>query len=291
MRLNRSIFFAAILIAASSLFLPSAARAQFDGLTIPPRANNENHKKEPFRVIGNIYWVGHTEVGAYLLKTSQGHILIDTTSTEQSAWVRESIEKLGLKMKHMGGFARFKELTGAKIVASKLTAEEMAVGGKTDFREDGSQQYTPVKADRIVADGDTVSLGGTTMTARITPGHTKGCTTWTTQVTEDGKKYDVVFNCTLAVAGPDRAPLFGNPKYPNVVSDFENSFRALKALPCDVFLIARASDVKMEEKEKRLKAGEKPNPFIDPAGCRDYIKKWEDTFVKMKAEQMAAMKK
>ncbi len=270
-------------------------------ITLPPRANNFNEKHEPFRVIGNIYWVGHTEVGAFLIRTSQGLILMDTTSTEQSAWVKENIEKLGFQVRdikyilnshtheeHMGGFPMFRELSGAKIVASKLAAEEMAVGGRTDFREDGSQQYTPFRADQVIEDGGKVTLGDVTLTARLTPGHTKGCTTWTMPVEEDGRRYNAVFFCGMATAGIDRAPLLNNPKYPNIVEDYQRSFRLLRSLPCDVFLYARASTIKMHEKQARLKRGEKPNPYVDPAGCKGYIDHYDEEFTTQLTQQRAA---
>ncbi len=270
--------------------------------TIPPRADNRNEKQEPFRMIGNIYWVGHTQVGAFLITTPEGHILMDTTSTEQAHWVRENIEKLGFSMKdikimlnshpheeHMGGFAMFKELTGAKLIASKLTADELAVGGRTDFREDGSEQYTPVKADQTISEGETVQFGGVTLTAHLTPGHTKGCTTWSMELEEGGEKYNVVFFCGMATAGIDRAPLLNNPKYPNIVEDYQGSFRLLKTLPCDVFLYPRATTIKLHEKRQRLNQGEKPNPFVDPAGCRGYIDEYETLFENLLAEQRAAL--
>src|SRR6202030_3998629 len=114
-----------------------------------------------------------------------------------------------------GRLEMWKEARGERVAASKLTAKEMEDGGRSDFREDGSEQFKPVKVDRIVNDGDKVELGGTTLIAHLTPGHTKGCTTWTTTVEEDGKKYNVVFFCGVTAAGPDRGPLFNNPKYPN----------------------------------------------------------------------------
>ena len=272
--------------------------------TLPPRADNYNEKKDPFRMIGNIYWVGHTQVGAFLITTPEGLILMDTTPAHESHWVQENIEKLGYKMtdikimlnshthaEHMSAFAMFKELSGAKIVTSKLAADEMAVGGRTDFREDGSEQYTPVKTDRIVGEGDQVELGGVTLTLHLTPGHTKGCTTWTMQVEEDGKKYNVVFFCGMATTGVDRAPLFNNPKYPNVVEDFEHTFRLIKSLPCDVGLYPRATTIKLAEKQARLNRGEKPNPFVDPAGCRAYIEDSEKLFQTLLGEQRAALQK
>jgi metallo-beta-lactamase class B len=273
-------------------------------VTIPPRADNFNEKKEPFRMIGNIYWVGHSQVGSFLIKTSDGLILMDTTSTDEAEWTRENIEKLGFKMRdiklmlnshpheeHMGGFPMFKEVTGAKIVMSKLTADEVATGGRTDFREDGSEQYKPFRADQIVEDGGEVTLGDVTLTAHITPGHTKGCTTWTTTVEEDGKKYNVLFFCGMATAGIDRAPLLNNPKYPNIVEDYQHSFKLLRSLPCDVWFYPRATTIKLQEKEKRLKAGEKPNPFIDPAGCKGYIDEYEAIFNDQLQQQLRAAQK
>ena len=289
---------AAMMLAAILLAGPSMAAQE---VTIPPRADNENVKHEPFRMIGNIYWVGHSQVGSFLIKTSQGLILMDSTSSDESDWTRENIEKLGFTMKdikimlnshphaeHMGGFAKFKEVTGAKLIASKLTADEMAVGGRTDFREDGSEQYTPVKSDQVIADGEKVTLGDVALTAHLTPGHTKGCTTWTTTVQEDGKTYNVVFFCGMATAGIDRAPLLNNPKYPNIVEDYQHSFQLLRALPCDVFLYARATTIHLQEKEERLEKGVKPNPFVDPAGCKGYIDEYQGLFEDQLQQQLAA---
>lgn len=258
----------------------------------PPRPNNDNVKREPFRIIDNIYWVGHSEVGSFLITTPEGNILLDTTSTDDWPWVRENIEKLGYQLsdikiiinshpheEHMGGMAMFKELTGAKLIASEATASVMADGGRSDFREDGSEQYKPVKADGTVADGGKVTLGGVTLVAHITPGHTKGAVTWTTIVEEGGQKYNVVFFGGVAVHGIDRAPLLNNPRYPNIAEDFAKAFRVLKSLPCDVFLYVRASTIKLDQKLERLEQGEKPNPFIDPKGCRDYITEYEQRFL------------
>src|SRR5262249_24346899 len=142
--------------AVAAVLWPMASSLAAQDVTLPARADNRNEKKEPFRMIGNIYLVGHPQAGSILIKTPQGVNLMDTTSGKEATWVRDNIQKLAVKLKdikiilnshphaeHMGGFAMFKELTGAKIIASKLSADEMAVGGRTDFREDGSEQYTP----------------------------------------------------------------------------------------------------------------------------------------------------
>lgn len=256
-----------------------------------PRVNNDNVKREPFRMIGNIHWVGHSQVGAFLLTTPAGLILIDSTSTNDWPWVRENIEKLGFSVRdikillnlhpheeHMGGMARFKALTGAKLIVSEATAAEMAVGGRTDFREDGSEQYTPVKADQTVRDGETITFGGLNLTAHLTPGHSRGGTTWTMDVEEGGKTYHAVFLSGMSPAGIERATLLHNVKYPNIKEDFEMSFRRLKSLPCDVFLYPRAPTIKLNEKQARLNRGESPNPFVDPGGCRAYIAEYEKRF-------------
>lgn len=270
-------------LAFLSLAVPTA------GQTSPP--DNNNVKREPFRMIGNIHWVGHSQVGAFLITTSEGHILMDSTSTKDWPWVRENIEKLGFKMRdikillnshpheeHMGGMAMMKELTGAKLIVSEPTAAEMAVGGRTDFREDGSEQYKPVKADQTVRHGETIGFGGITLTAHLTPGHTRGGTTWTMEVEDGGKRYNAVFLSGMSPAGVDRAPLLKNTKYPGIKSDFELAFKRLEALRCDVFLYPRAPTIKLDEKQARLNKGEQPNPFIDPEGCRAYLVEYQKRF-------------
>lgn len=260
----------------------------------------ENKPTKPFRVIGNIHYVGLTDHGAFLITTPQGHILLDTTIADTAHNVRESIEQLGFKLRdiktivglhshadHMGATAIFKELTGAKFVVSEQDAVVMADGGRSDFREDGGEQFKPVKADRTIRDGDQVELGGVTLVAHLTPGHTKGCTTWTTTVEDAGKKYNVIFVCGVDVSG-DRSPLANNKKYPNVSEDFARSFRVLKSLPVDVFLYTRANTIQLEEKRKRLEQGEKPNPFIDPKGYQDYVAQREKMYLDQLANDRAA---
>lgn len=277
---------------------PAAAVPQ---VTIPDRPDNVNVPRGPERLIGNIHWVGHSQVGAFLLKTSQGYILIDSTSTELWPRVRTNLEKLGVTprdikimlnlhahQEHMGGFAMMKELTGATVILSRASAEEVATGGRTDFRENGSEQYKPFTADRIIEDGGTVTLGDVTLTAHLTPGHTKGSTTWTTTVQEGGRSYNVVLIGGMAVPGIDRSPLLDNPRYPNVVADYQQAFAKLRSLPCDVWLYPRATTIRLDEKLKRLAAGATPNPFVDPVGCQWYIDYYEYEFADQLAQQLRA---
>ncbi len=267
--------------------LTARAQSQVPGIpqvTIPDRPDNVNVRRDPAQLIGNITWVGHSQVGAFLLKSSEGYILIDPTSTNNWSWVRMNLDKLGVKPRdikillnlhaheeHMGGLAAMKALTGATVVLSRASADEVATGGRTDFREDGREIYTPVRADRIVEDGGTVTLGDVTLTAHLTPGHSRGSTTWTTTVQEGGKAYNVVFMGGMAVPGIDRSPLLDNPRYPTVVADYQRSFAKLRSLPCDVWFYPRATTIRLDVKLDLLAKGVKPNPFVDPVGCQWYI--------------------
>jgi metallo-beta-lactamase class B len=165
-------------------------------------------------------------------------------------------------------------------------ADVLADGGVTDFRGDGNQIWTPVRADRVIHDGEEVTLGGVTMKAHLTPGHSKGCTTWTTVVEEGGNRHNVVVFCSQRVN--DRVPLIDNPKYPTLAEDFAASFGKLKTLPCDVFLASHAFMFNLEPKLAQWKANPQQNPFIDAQGCRDYVTDWEYEFrYKLQQERLA----
>jgi metallo-beta-lactamase class B len=170
-------------------------------------------------------------------------------------------------------------------MASQADSELLARGAKDDPQFGDRFVFVPVVTDRILNDGDEVELGGTAMTAHLTPGHTKGCTTWTMKADEDGKQYNVVF------AGSASAPgykLVDNPKYPTVLADYERTFRVLKNLECDVFLGSHGSFFSLLEKAKLLAQGKQPNPFIDPTGYRTYVDSAEKAFQeKVKAQQEA----
>lgn len=251
-----------------------------------------NRPVEPLRILGNLSYVGPSGVSSFLVTTPEGHILIDTGFESTVPLIREGMAKLGLRVEdiklilsshahfdHVGGHARMKDLTGASIVASTLDAELLARGGKGDVLPlgDALASYPPARADRTVRDGESVSLGGVTLTAHLTPGHTRGCTTWTTDVDEDGKTYHVVFYGSTTVLPGVR--LVGNAAYPAIADDFAASFRTLKSLPCDVFLAPHGLMFGLEDKARRLKAGERPNPFIDPGGYRSFVERSEQTFL------------
>lgn len=242
---------------------------------------------EPRRIVANVYYVGSNLISSFLIVTPAGHILIDTGHVQMVPQVKANIEKLGFKVgdvkmllnshahfDHCGGFAEFKRETGATIVASKLDGELMAQGGKGDFVHGDDSAYEPVKPDRIVADGERVELGGVSLTAHLTPGHTKGCTTWSMQVEENGRRYDVLFLCGLTVS-PFK--LTNNEQYPNIVEDVRGSVTKLRAMHADVLLAAHGFWFDLEAKAARQKEGA-PNPFIDPRELGRHLTEMEKDF-------------
>jgi metallo-beta-lactamase class B len=256
----------------------------------------------PFRIIGNVYYVGSQGLASYLITTPQGNILINSNLETSVPMIRESIEKLGFKFgdtkillishahwDHCAGSAAVKELTGAKYMVMDADVPEIEAGGKGNFQygDNPTSRYQPAKVDRVLHDGDEVRLGGTLLIAHLTPGHTKGTTTWTMKVADGGKTYDVVI-----VGSPNVNAgyvLVNNERYPQIASDYERMFRVLKSLPCDVFLGAHGDYYGMEAKYARMKAGE-ANPFIDPDGYKSYIAEREQKFRDELARQTAAAK-
>jgi len=259
--------------------------------------------KEPFpphRIVGNVYYVGSKGLASYLITTPQGHILINSNLESSVPQIKQSIEKLGFKFSdvkillishahwdHDAGSARIRQLTGAKYMVMEGDVPVVESGGKADFQYGtvASNLYQPAKVDRALHDGDEVKLGDTVLVAHVTPGHTKGCTTWTLKAQENGKSYDVVI-----VGSPNVNPgykLVNNAAYPQIAQDYERMFRVLKALPCDVFLGAHGSYYGLEEKFARSKQGA-ANPFIDPEGYKQFVVEKEQEFRAELRKQEAA---
>jgi metallo-beta-lactamase class B len=248
--------------------------------------NNWNTPFKPFHIIGNIYYVGTQGLACYIIKTSAGLILLDTALEESSPIVRANIETLGFKLKdikimlsshahydHVAGHAAMKAATGAQVFAMQADAEILESGGKKGFHPI-KPYYPPVKVDKRLKDGDVVRLGEVKMTAHHTPGHTEGNTAWTMVVEENGKKYNVVFTCSLSI-NPG-VKMVNNPTWAGVAEAYAKSFAKLKTLPCDVFLGPHAPFFAMEEKVRRL--GTQPNPFIDPQGLRRFVEMNEESY-------------
>ena len=249
-----------------------------------------NQPVEPYRVVSNIYYVGTSFLASFLITTPAGHILINSDFEESVPLIRASVEKLGFKFTdikyllnsqahddHVAGNFMVKELTAARVLVMQGDEQVVKDGGKGDFNY--TTEWKGCKVDKVLHDGEAVSLGGTTLTAHWTPGHTKGCTTWTMPVADKGKSLNVVI-----VGGTGVNPgykLVNNPKYPRIASDYAHTFEVLRSLPCDIFLGAHPSYYGGDEKAARLKAGESPNPFIDPQGYKAYV---DDAEKKFRAE-------
>jgi metallo-beta-lactamase class B len=257
----------------------------------------------PFRVVGNVYYVGSKDLASYLITTPQGDILINSNLTSNVPLIRKNIEALGFKFSdvkillishdhfdHCAGSKLIKELTGAKYMVMDRDVPVVESGGRADFQygESLSSRFPATKVDRVLHDGDEVRLGDVVLVAHLTPGQTKGCTTWTMKVKDGGRVYNVVI-----VGSPNVNPgykLVGNAAYRTIAQDYELTFRTLKSLPCDVFLGAHGVYFGLEEKFERVKAGG-VNPFVDPKGYSSYVAEREQAFQAEWAKQSAASPK
>ena len=255
----------------------------------------------PFKIGGNLYYVGSKGLANYLITTPHGHILINSDLEENVPLIRASVEQLGFKFTdikillishahwdHNAGSDTIKKLTGAKYMVMDADVPVVESGGKTDFQYGtvASSLYLPTKVDRVLHDGDEVTLDSTVLVAHLTPGHTKGCTTWTMKLQEGGKTYNAVI-----IGSPNVNPgykLVNNAKYPQIATDYERMFRVLKSLPCDIFLGAHGSYFDLERKYERLKENALA-PFVDPEGYKKYVADKEQAFKTEFAKQRAAL--
>jgi metallo-beta-lactamase class B len=254
----------------------------------------------PFRIAGNLYYVGSRDLASYLVTSSQGHILINSNLITSPAQIRASVEKLSHRWQdvkillishahydHCAGSAQIKRETGAKYMVMDADAAVIESGGKTDFQygRQADMLYPAAKVDRQLHEGELVRLGDAVLTAHKTAGHTKGCTTWTMKITDSGKTRNVVI-----VGSPNVNPgynLIDDKQYPQMAADFEQQFRTLKSLPCDIFLGAHGSYFEMLAKYARLKAGD-ANAFVDPAGYQRFVAEREQAFLAELAKQKQA---
>jgi metallo-beta-lactamase class B len=257
----------------------------------------------PFKIAGNLYYVGSKGLANYLVVTPAGNILINSDLEANVPLIKASIEKLGFKFgdtkillishahyDHDAASATIKRLTGAKYMVMDADVPVVESGGKDDFQygNDPAAQYPATKVDRVLHDGDEVKLGGTILVARLTAGHTKGCTTWTMKVSEGGKSYNVAI-----VGSPFVNPgykLVGNTVYPHIAADYAHEFEILKSLPVDFFLGAHGSYFDLEAKYPRLKAGT-VSPFMDPDGYQRFVAGAEQAFQAELAKQKAAVRR
>ncbi|HEU4890526.1 MAG TPA: subclass B3 metallo-beta-lactamase [Vicinamibacterales bacterium] len=260
------------------------------------QANDWLQPFPPFRIAGNLYYVGSRGLAAYLVTTSEGHILINSNLEESVPMLRASIEKLGFTYNdlkivlishahfdHNAGSALIKKQTGATYMVMAEDVSAVESGGKTDFNygNDKGTYYPRTTVDRTLHDKDEVKLGDAVLVAHLTAGHTKGCTTWTMKVRDGGTTYDAVIVCSPNVNPGYK--LVNNAAYPGIADDYARMFRTLTSLPCDLFLGAHGSYFDLEAKYGRMQKGD-ASAFVDPAGYK--------TFIAAKtAEFQAALKK
>lgn len=266
-----------LLVALSLLLLSTSAWAE-----------GESEQGFPaHRVIGNVYYVGSRDLATYLITTAEGHILINSGFEQTVPLIKASVESLGFKMTdvkillashahsdHVAGHALAREVTGAKVFVMRGDEEVIASGGKGQYLYHDSR-WSPCPVDRVLTDREEVKLGGTTLVAHKTPGHTRGCTTWAWKVAEGGQTYNVV-----VIGSPNVNPgyvLTNNPEYPEIADDYKQTFTVLKALPCDIFLGAHGAYYGMDVKYEKIKKATQ-NPFIDPDGYKAYVELKAKTF-------------
>ena len=236
----------------------------------------------PHKVIGNIFYVGTRTLTSFLIVTPQGNILINSTYERNVRTIQKSVEQLGFKFSdikillgthahgdHQEGDTLVKQLTGAQVM---VMAED--VPALQGIKPGGKEH--PI--DKVLHDGESVTLGGTTLVAHLTAGHTRGCTTWTMRAQDGGKTYNVLIMCSLRASGV---------LTPAVIAEFNRTFPLVRSLPCDVQLGDHAAQYNMQAKYAKLRNGE-PNPFIDPATCRLEVDISEAMFHAMLAEQQNA---
>lgn len=252
-------------------------------ITLFAQANPDWHKEFPaFRIAGDLYYVGTADLAVYLVHTPAGSVLINTDFKEDVPTIKKSIQQLGfqygdikiLLISHAHG-----DHDEATAVIAKETGAKLMVMEPDVPEEQSTARGRPgAHVDRVLHDGDTVELGGAKLVAHLTAGHTKGCTTWTMQVRDDGGK---LLNAVI-IGSPNVNPgylLVGNKNYPQIADDYVKTFATLKSLPCDIFLGAHGAYFGLAGKYARMKSGA-ANPFIDPAGYQAYIAEREATFRK-----------
>jgi metallo-beta-lactamase class B len=283
-----------------TLFIALSATAFAQAQNAAPQNADWTKPFPPFRIIGNIYWVGSYDLSTYLITTPQGNILINTGVGDTATQIKASVEQLGFKLTdtkiltathghfdHVAGLAELKRMTGARVVVSAGDKELLESGGAADFRfgDTPGARFEPVKVDQIVKDGDDISLGGTVLTAHHHPGHTKGATSFTVNVQEAGKTYRVII-ANMGSINPG-VTVSGMAKYPGIAQDYARTFRAQKDMSIDIWLASHAAQFRMHEK---YKPGDAFNPerFVDPAGFRAAVQQLEKTYLDQLARERSA---
>jgi metallo-beta-lactamase class B len=283
------------LIALMSLTI-AAAEAQTPKDLIAALKVKWNTPTEPFKMIGNVYYVGTDGLASYLITSPQGHILVDTVMPEATSQIKASIEKLSFKVTdikfllnthahidHTGGLAELKQASGGKLVAGEADKPLLEGGYYPGAQEDAALAFPPVKVDRTVREGDTVTVGDVTLTAHETPGHSPGCTSWAFSVMDDDATRSVLIFCSGTVALNRLVP---NPTYPGIVTDYRQTFARAKDMKVDVLLAPHPEMYRMQDKRALISDGA-PNPFVNPGEFNAYAATLEKAFEDALAKQTA----
>lgn len=257
----------------------------------------DNQPMEPFRIADHLFYVGSSDIASYLITTTEGDILIDAGYPETAPQIEANVVKVGGRVgdikillstqahfDHAGGFAALKRASGAKLMASELDAAMLERGGRGDFSLGETGHFPAVPVDEHIADEQHVRLAEADLTAHLTPGHTRGCTTWTWDAVDRGRTYSVVDLCGLTILPSTK--ITGMSGYPNITNDYRHSFHLLRSLKVDIFLGAHLSYFGGAAKVARLReqpAG--PNPFVDTAGYKRYIDAAEKRFTEQLARE------
>jgi len=285
---------AALLVALAVSAAPLAAQSR-------PEWREWNRPVEPFRIADGLWYVGAKDIAAYLFTTPEGHVLLDGGFPETAPTLLANLAKLGFRIEdvrfllnshahfdHAGGLAELRRRSGAILVVSEGDAAVVERGGLGDFALGDDAPFPAVEVGHRIRDGETVELGGLALTAHVTAGHTRGCTTWTGRFRDRGRALDAVFACSTSVPSPELYRLADNPAYPEIADDYRRSFATLEALPVDLFLAAHGAFFDLEAKRARLAADpDGPNPFVDPEGYRRYVERSKRRFEELLAEAEA----
>jgi metallo-beta-lactamase class B len=284
-----------IIFVVFALIFASSSHAQTLRSLLKDTLKNWDTPTEPFKVIDNIYYVGTNGLASYLITSPQGHILIDTAMPEGGPLIEANIQKLGYKltdikylinthahMDHTGGLAQIKNDSGAQLISGEKD-KPLLEGGYYPGQNDEFLKFPPVKVDRVVHEGDAVTLGNITLTAHETPGHTPGCTSWTTTAKDGDATRSVIFFCSATVA---LNKLVTNPTYPGIIDDYKKTFAWSKTVHPDVLLAPHPEMYDMPGKRAKIADGA-PNPFVKPGEFNAFVDDLEKQFGKSLEKETA----
>jgi len=290
MKQRRALTWFAAVGAANALVAPAHTVAHAQGVPANAITPSWVEPFKPFRVIGNVYYVGTQGLAMFLITNPEGHILIDSGLEQSAPIVLDNVAKLGFNITdikillsshahfdHVAGHALIKARTGAKVFASVADAELLESGGKTDFRFGSEISFPTVAVDRRLRDGEKVTLGASTLTMRLTPGHTKGNSTWILTVRDQGSDYQVVLAGSMSI-NPGVKMLNYAP-YPTSGADYAKSFELLESLHPDIYFAPHGGQFNLHAKVKAFEQNPAVNPFIDPDGYRTTVANWKKAFL------------